>query len=164
MEFKKGEIEGVIIEKLNKFSDERGFLVETFRIDNLPGKLRPVMSYISYTKPGIARGPHEHKGQTDIFCFMEPGNFKIKLWDDRKESRTYGYCMEIVGGEDNPIRVIVPPGVVHGYKNISEEIDGMVLNYPNKLYRDWGRKEEVDEIRHEDKEDEFYLDFIKKDK
>lgn len=164
MEFKKGEIKGVVIEKLIKFSDERGFLVETFRVDNLPDNLHPVMSYISYTKPGVARGPHEHMGQTDIFCFMGAGNFKIKLWDNRKVSKTYRYCMEIVGGKDNPIRVIVPPGVVHGYKNISEGADGMVLNYPDKLYRGWGKKEEVDEIRHEDKEDEFYLDFIKEDK
>jgi len=164
MKFKKGEIEGVAIEELIKFSDERGFLVETFRVDNLLGDLRPEMSYISYTRPGIARGPHEHLKQTDIFCFAGPGNFKIKLWDNRQESKTYGYYMEVIGGEDNPIRVIVPPGVVHGYKNISEEIDGMVLNYPDKLYRGWDREEEVDEIRHEDKEDEFYLDFIKGDK
>ncbi len=153
MEFKKGEIEGIIIEKLTKFSDERGFLVETFRIDNLPDNLQPVMSYVSYTKPGIARGPHEHNKQTDIFCFIGPGNFMIKLWDNRKASKTFGYVMEVIGGEDNPIRVIVPPGVVHGYKNISQEVMGMVLNYPNKLYRGCARKEEVDEIRHEDKED-----------
>ena len=165
MKFKNGGIEGVIIKKLIRFSDERGYLVETFRIDNLPSKLRPVMSYVSYTRPGIARGPHEHMEQTDIFCFIGPGNFRIKLWDNRRESRTYGYCMGIIGGEDNPIRVIVPPGVVHGYKNISQEVDGMVLNYPDKLYRGWDKKkEEVDEIRHEDKEDEFYLDFIKEDK
>jgi dTDP-4-dehydrorhamnose 3,5-epimerase len=164
MEFKKGEIEGVVIEKLIKFSDERGFLVETFRIDNLIGNLKPVMSYVSYTRPGIARGPHEHKKQTDIFCFTGPGNFKIKLWDNRRESKTYGNCMQVIGGEDNTIRVIVPPGVVHGYKNISEEADGMVLNYPDKLYRGWSRKEVVDEIRHEDKEDKFYLDFIKEEK
>jgi len=164
MNFKEGEIKGVIIEKLNKFSDERGYLLETFREDNFPGKLRPVMSYVSCTKPGIARGPHEHKEQTDIFCFMGPGNFKVKLWDNRKESDTYGNCMEIVGGKDNPVRVIVPPGVVHGYKNISEDEEGMVSNYPDKLYRGWDKKEEVDEIRHEDKEDEFYLDFIKEDK
>lgn len=164
MNFRKSEIEGVIIEKLNKFYDERGFLTETFRIDNLPKKIRPMMSYISYTKPGVARGPHEHKEQTDIFCFMGSGNFRVKLWDNRKESKTFGYCMDIVGGEDNPIRVIVPPGVVHGYKNISKEVDGIVLNYPDKLYRSWDKKEEVDEIRHEDKEDEFYLDFIKEDK
>ncbi len=36
MDFKEGEIKGVIIEKLNKFTDERGYLVETFRIDKLP--------------------------------------------------------------------------------------------------------------------------------
>ena len=39
MNFKKGEIKGVIIEKLNKFYDERGFLAETFRIDNLPKEI-----------------------------------------------------------------------------------------------------------------------------
>jgi len=164
MEFKKGEIERVVIDKLTKFSDERGFLIETFRIDNLPDNLQPLMSYISYTRSGIARGPHEHLKQTDIFCFIGPGKFMIKLWDNRKESKTFGYVMEIVGGKDNPIRVIVPPGVVHGYKNISKEEDGMVLNYPDKLYRGWNKKEEVDEIRHEDKEDEFYLDFIEEDK
>ena len=164
MNFKTGEIEGVIIEKLNKFYDERGFLAETFRIDNLPKEIKPMMSYISYTKPGVTRGPHEHKEQTDIFCFMGPGNFKVKLWDNRKESDNYANCLEVIGGEDNLIRVIVPPGVVHGYKNISEEVDGMVLNYPDKLYKGQGKKEKVDEIRHEDKEDEFYLDFIKEDK
>ena len=163
IQFKRGEIKGVIVEKLTKFSDERGYLVETFRIDNLQNMLRPVMSYVSYTKPGIARGPHEHREQTDIFCFMGPGNFKIKLWDNRKESKTFGYCMEIVGGKDNPVRLMVPPGVVHGYKNISQEAMGMVLNYPDKLYQGWDRKEEVDEIRHEDKKDEFYLNFIKED-
>ena len=52
MEFKKGEIEGVAIEKLIKFFDESGFLVEAFRIDNLMDNLQSVMSYVSYTRPG----------------------------------------------------------------------------------------------------------------
>ena len=164
MQFKRGEIEGVIVKQLAKFSDERGYLVETFRIDNLSSKLRPVMSYVSYTKPGVARGPHEHMEQTDIFCFMGPGNFKIRLWDNRKDYDSYGNFMELIGGKDNPIQLIVPPGVVHGYKNISEDEMGMVLNYPNKLYGGLNKKEKIDEIRHEDKEDEFYLDFIKEDK
>jgi len=164
MKFKNGEIEGVIIKKLTRFSDERGYLVETFRIDNLPDKITPVMSYTSYTKTGVARGPHEHEEQTDIFYFMGPGNFKIKLWDNRKNSKSFENYIEMIGGKDNPIQIVVPPGVVHGYRNISEETDGMVINYPDKLYRGWGKKEEVDEIRHEDKEDEFYLDFIKEGK
>ena len=163
MKFKNGEIEGVIVKKLSRFSDERGYLIETFRIDNLPNKLKPMMSYISYTKAGIVRGPHEHEEQTDIFCFMGPGNFKIKLWDNRENSKTFGNYTELIGGKDNPIQLIVPPGVVHGYKNISEDEIGMVMNYPDKLYGGLNKKEKIDEIRHEDKEDEFYLDFTKED-
>ncbi|HHV83194.1 MAG TPA: dTDP-4-dehydrorhamnose 3,5-epimerase, partial [Tepidanaerobacter syntrophicus] len=53
-------------------------------------------------------------------------------------------------GEDNPLTVVVPPGVVHGYKNVSKTTRGMVLNYPDKLFMGWGGKEEVDEIRYED--------------
>jgi dTDP-4-dehydrorhamnose 3,5-epimerase len=164
MKFKNGKIEGVIVKKLTRFSDERGYLVEAFRTDNLPGKLKPMMSYISYTKAGMVRGPHEHKEQTDIFCFLGPGNFKIKLWDNRQESKTYENDMEVIGGQNNPIQLVVPPGVVHGYKNISEDKIGMVVNYPDKLYGGLNKKEKIDEIRHEDKEDEFYLDFIKEDK
>jgi dTDP-4-dehydrorhamnose 3,5-epimerase len=160
--FREGEIKGVIIENLNKFSDERGYLVETFREDNLPGKLRPVMSYVSFTKPGAARGPHEHIKQIDIFVFLGPGDFKIRLWDNRKNGKTYSSFMEITGGRDNPILIIIPPGIVHGYKNISEEL-GMVINHPDKLHKGWSKKEEVDEIRHEDAEDNFYLDFVSED-
>jgi hypothetical protein len=48
--------------------------------------------------------------------------------------------------------------VVHGYKNISA-IDGMVLNFPNQLYRGKGRMGEIDEIRHEeDKDGKFVMD------
>lgn len=163
MNFKEGEIEGVIIKKLEQYADKRGCLVETFRRDELPDNLLPEMSYLSYTKPGIGRGPHEHNRQTDIFCFAGPGNFRIKLWDNRKNSITYSNYMELFGGKDNMITVIVPPGVVHGYENISDE-DGLVLNFPDRLYRGKGKKGDVDEIRHEDEEDEFYLDFIKLEK
>ena len=161
MEFKNSKIDGVVIINLKKYVDERGFLIETFRIDELPEELRPEMSYISYTEPEISRGPHEHDNQTDIFAFIGPGNFKVYLWDNRKNSKTYLNRMIIFGGEDNPISVVVPPGVVHGYKNISKTIRGMVLNFPDKLYAGWNKKEPVDEIRHEDKGDEFYEDFIK---
>ena len=162
MNFVKGEIEGVIVRNLHKNIDNRGYLIETFRKDLLPEGLRPAMSYISNTKPGVTRGPHEHREQTDIFCFIGPGNFKIKLWDNRKDSSTYKNVMEIIGGESNQVTVIVPTGVVHGYKNVSHK-DGMVINYPDSLYKGWGKHEEVDEIRHEDQEDEFYQDFIKEE-
>ena len=70
MPFEKGEIQGIVSYFLNKHLDERGFLTEIFRMDQSPENFRPEMSYISYTEPGIARGPHEHKFQTDLFSFL----------------------------------------------------------------------------------------------
>jgi dTDP-4-dehydrorhamnose 3,5-epimerase len=160
VEFSEGKIDGVRVEKLTKHVDERGFLIETFRRDTLPEGLLPQMAYVSFTEPGVGRGPHEHMAQTDIFAFIDPGNFRIHLWDNREKSPTYGNRMVIFGGEENLLQVIVPPGVVHGYKNISRTVRGMVLNYPDRLYRGPDKREDVDEIRHEDEGDEFYEDFI----
>ncbi|MEW5785460.1 MAG: dTDP-4-dehydrorhamnose 3,5-epimerase family protein [Bacillota bacterium] len=149
-EWPKGQIEGVVIKKLTKYPDRRGFLCETFRLDELPSDIKPAMSYVSYTEPGVARGPHEHREQTDIFAFIGPGNFLVKLWDRREGSATRGVCMEVFAGQDNPLTMIVPPGIVHGYRNISPTERGMVLNFPDKLYMGWSKREAVDEIRHED--------------
>lgn len=149
MYYKDGKIEGVVIEPIKKHLDERGYLAELFRQDEIPPETYPVMGYISMTYPGITRGPHEHKEQTDYFCFPGPSNFKVVMWDKRESSPTFGNRMTIFTGEDNPLILIIPPGIVHGYKNIGTK-PGMVLNFANRLYKGWERKEEVDEIRYED--------------
>jgi len=147
--FKRGDIEGVIVRDIKKFVDERGWLAELFRCDEIGEEIYPVMSYISITLPGVTRGPHEHLEQTDYFCFIGPSNFKLVLWDNRSNSSTYMHKQVLFVGEDNPKAVIIPPRVVHAYKNIGNK-PGVVLNFPNKLYAGWGRKEKVDEVRYED--------------
>ena len=139
-------LRGVIIKKLEKFSDERGWLAEIYRQDE--AKYEPVMAYVSVTQPGVARGPHEHKFQSDFFVFVGPGSFNLYLWDNRKDSETFGQKELIEAGESNPVAVLVPPGVVHGYKCISE-IPAYSINLPDKLYKGEGKAEEVDEIRWE---------------
>lgn len=139
-------IQGVIIKKLNKNEDARGWLVEICRNDEI--KYVPAMSYISMTKPGVVRGPHEHKEQSDLFVFIGPGKFRLFLWDNRKTSVTYKEYMEIEGGEHKQISALVPPGVVHGYKCISGN-DAWSINLPDKLYAGRDKKEPVDEIRWE---------------
>lgn len=128
--------------------DQRGWLSECFRNDEIPSEIHPVMAYISTTLPGITRGPHEHLEQTDYFCFLGPGNFKIVLWDNRSYSPTFNVRQVILAGADNPKIIIVPPGVVHGYTNVGNTA-GQVLNFPNRLYAGPGRTQEVDEVRHE---------------
>ncbi len=149
MAFTYGEIADVIVYPLKKFYDERGWLAELFRHDDLPEEFYPAMSYISSTKPGIQRGPHEHVDQADLFCFIGPSMFNIRLWDNRPGSATFNYMMSLDVGEDDPRAIVVPKGVVHGYRNIGP-IDGMVINCPNRLYMGNGKKDPVDEIRHED--------------
>jgi len=139
-------IEGVIIKKLNKNMDERGWLSEFWRNDEMD--YQPIMSYVSLTKAGMVRGPHEHTKQTDCFIFIGPGKFELHLWDRREQSKTEGEYQTVEAGENEPCLVMVPPGIVHGYKNISQ-LDAYCINLPDKLYRGPGKKEEVDEIRWE---------------
>jgi dTDP-4-dehydrorhamnose 3,5-epimerase len=146
--FRDGEIKGVIIRKLAKAQDSRGWLAELFRNDELDGEFIPTMAYISSTKPGVTRGPHEHREQADLFCFIGPSSFKLRMWDNREESETFRCVTTMVVGQENPSAVLVPAGVVHAYQNIGDA-EGIVINCPNKLYRGPGRREEVDEIRHE---------------
>lgn len=147
--FKPGKIHDVVVRPLTKFLDDRGWLAELFRHDELKGQMLPVMSYLSMTKPGIARGPHEHLAQTDYFCFLGPSNFKVYLWDARPDSPTFGVSQSFYAGLDSPRMVIVPPGVVHAYKNVGIE-NGLVFNAPDALYAGEGKQGPVDEIRHEE--------------
>ena len=149
------DIPGVIVRPLSNYTDQRGWLTELFRIDELPESFRPTMSYLSVTHPGIARGPHEHVNQTDGFVFID-GAYRLYLWENRSEQPSREVRIEV--GSENPTLVIVPPGVVHAYKNIGDR-DAFVLNFPDQLYAGWGKKEEVDEIRHEhDQDSPFKLD------
>ena len=156
--FKEGNIEGIIIRHLNKYTDDRGWLIELFRQDELDPEYYPVMSYISMTNPGVVRGPHEHVDQTDLFGFIGPSTFKLFLWDTRKSSPTFMKKQVILVGENKPASVLVPPGIVHAYKNVGTQ-PGMVVNYPNRLFAGKGKLEKVDEIRYEnDPNTNFLID------
>jgi len=156
--FQDGPIDGVLVRQLKKFSDHRGWLIELLRHDELDEQFWPVMAYVSSTLPGVSRGPHEHHEQADGFAFIGPGDLCLYMWDNRPESPTFLRRMKFVAGVSNPVAVYIPPGVAHAYKCVSDE-PGLVFNAANKLYAGWGRKEVVDEIRHErDNPELFPLD------
>jgi dTDP-4-dehydrorhamnose 3,5-epimerase len=156
--FAEGPIEGVIFKPLAAHRDSRGWLVELYREDELPAAQHPPMAYVSETLPGVARGPHEHEDQTDYFAFIGPGEFMLYLWDARRDSPTRGHRMKVTVGESNRQSVVVPPGVVHAYRNVGA-VPGWVFNAPNRLYAGRYRRDPVDEIRHEDRpESPFRLD------
>ncbi len=152
------DIDGVVIREISKHHDDRGWLAELFRHDEMDADCYPAMAYVSVTRPGVARGPHEHAEQTDLFCFLGPSTFRLYLWDNRESSPTFGAKAVLDLGEAKHALVIVPPGVVHAYRNIGD-IDGLIFNAPNRLYAGEGKRQPVDEIRHEDDpESPFQLD------
>jgi dTDP-4-dehydrorhamnose 3,5-epimerase len=154
--FEKGTINDVMVRDLKKYVDDRGWLCELLRQDELPEIVWPVMGYVSLTLPEVARGPHEHVAQWDYFCFLGPSNFKVYLWDRREKSASYGKRMVIFAGSDAPKAIAVPPGVVHAYRNVSI-VPGLVFNAPNQLFAGKGRQEPVDEIRWEGVPDSPFL-------
>jgi dTDP-4-dehydrorhamnose 3,5-epimerase len=154
--FRDAPIDGVSQRPIKRFSDQRGWLVELFRLDELTEEHHPQMAYVSETRPGVVRGPHEHVAQTDCFVFVGPGDFQLYLWDARPDSPTHRHRQKLLVGQSNPQLVLVPPGVVHAYRNVSDQ-PGWVFNCPNRLYAGPGKREPVDEIRHEDQAEQTYV-------
>lgn len=154
MDWIDGEIAGCDLTPLKKFADDRGWLAEVFRQDELDESAYPVMGYLSMTKPGVERGPHEHADQADMFVFFD-GRFRVYLWDTREDSPTNGVRWILELGRDTPATLLVPAGVVHAYRNVGAS-DALIFNCPNRLYAGWGKKEPVDEIRHEDDVDSSF--------
>ena len=154
--FQDGDIDGVVFDKLTRYKDQRGWLIELYREDEVAKDFHPVMGYMSMTHAGIARGPHEHRDQADLFCFLGPSTFKLYLWDNRTSSKTYQNRISVLLGEDDPQSVIIPPGVVHAYKNVGSD-SGLVYNFPNQLFQGPNRSLTVDEIRHEDDPETIFV-------
>ena len=154
--FEEGSIKGVVFKPLKRWEDARGWIIEMFRGDELDSADIPAMAYVSQTLPGVVRGPHEHRVQTDLFVFAGPGDFKLHLWDNRAGSPTLGNKQTVLVGESNVQAVIIPPGVVHAYRAVSQT-PSVMFNCPNRLYAGEGKKEPTDEIRHEDRPDSPFV-------
>lgn len=154
MDWKDGIIADCPVSPLRKFSDDRGWLSEIFRIDERPDGHDPAMAYVSETLPGVARGPHAHRDQSDLFAFFD-GRFRVYLWDDRPDSPTKGIRQVFEAGREQPRTVRIPPGVVHAYRCLSEA-PSLILNLPDRMYAGPGRAEPVDEVRYEDLDDSPY--------
>jgi dTDP-4-dehydrorhamnose 3,5-epimerase len=139
---------GVRVEALPVFKDARGSLHELFRADEIPPGFQPLMACSSWSHPGVARGPHQHVGQDDYFTFAGPSDFTVYLWDDRPGAARAAKGWFINTGEQSPARIHVPRGVVHAYRNVGKT-SGLVVTVTSLLFKGEGRRDPVDEIRHE---------------
>jgi len=149
-------IQGVNVKPLKVIADERGYLMEMMRADD-PFFQKFGQSYVSVAYPGVVKGWHFHKVQTDHFVIVK-GMMKVVLYDSREGSPTKGLLNEFFMGEKNPILVTIPPGVVHGMKGIGNE-PAMLVNVPTEMYK----YNEPDEFRIDPHSKEIPYDWDRKD-
>jgi len=124
-------IDGVKIKELRVIPDERGRLMEILRCDD-EAFSRFGQVYMTTAYPGVVKGWHYHKVQTDNMAVVS-GMMKLVLFDGREKSTTKGEVMEIFFGEHRPRLVTIPPLVYHGFKCISEK-EAIVVNIPTEAY------------------------------
>jgi len=149
-------IDGVIVKKLKVIPDERGYLMEMLRADD-PFFQKFGQAYLTVAYPGVVKGWHYHKIQTDHFVAVS-GMVKVVLYDQRKDSKTCGEVNEFFMGERNPILLVIPPLVVHGMKAIGTD-PGMVVNFPTEVYK----YDNPDECRFDPHSSDVPYDWTRKD-
>ena len=120
-------IVGVKIKKLKVWRDkpdlkqnvEPGVFMEVLRNDD--GLLKKFgQSNFTIAYKGTIKAFHWHKYQDDLW-FLAAGRAAIVLYDARKNFKTAGITQVIYGGTDDYKLVLIPQGVVHGYKVLSKE-------------------------------------------
>ncbi len=149
-------IDGVKTKKLVMHPDERGRLMELFRFDDdMFQKFGQV--YMTTVYSGVVKAWHHHKIQTDHFACVR-GMIKLVLYDQRESSSTNGELLEFFIGDHNHTLVSIPPGVLHGFKGISDE-EAIVINVPTEAYN----PAVPDEYRKEANDPSIPYDWTRKD-
>ncbi len=139
-------IQGVEIEPLVQFPDDRGCFSELFRFGE-PGLARDFNAatgsriQVSFTLsyPGVIKAIHYHFEQTDLWAPLA-GMFQVILCDLREASPTCGEVNTLFIGAMRPWKLRIPPGVGHGYKVVGPE-SGMMVYATNRTHnpQDEGR-------------------------
>lgn len=126
-------IDGVFVQELRWYSDQRGSLSVLLRSDQQELNGSEIgQIYVTTVRPGVVKAWHRHKEQTDRMVGLR-GQTLLVLMDGREDSPSYGAVVEQVLGDRHHTLVMIPPGVWHGLKCLGEE-ESMVLNAPSRPY------------------------------
>lgn len=118
-------IEGVVIKKVIKHSDERGFFAELIK-KNEDTFHEVLQTSYSETKPGVIKAFHIHD-YWEVWCIIK-GQAQVVLYDMRENSPTKGQTDVIYTGEDNMMVIAIPGEVAHGYKSLGDKPMGIIYH------------------------------------
>ena len=124
MEFRRLDLDGVILVAPDVHHDERGFFLETYHRDKYAAGGIPetfVQDNQSFSRRGVLRGLHAqlHHPQGKLVRAITGEIFDVAV-DIRPDSPTFGrWAGEVLSGE-NARQLYVPPGFAHGFCVLSE--------------------------------------------
>lgn len=128
-------IPGVQVFPYDLWPDDRGYFLEVARIGQagvagFPPESTQISAALSL--PGTIKAFHIHRYQTDYWS-PASGMFQVALVDLRPDSPAFGRRNTFYVGALRPWQILIPPGVGHGYKVISQE-PGMLVYVTNRTY------------------------------
>lgn len=132
-------IDGVKIKELKVWKDkpdlkqnvEPGVFAEILRDDDHLLK-RFGQSNFTTAPHDTIKAFHWHKYQDDLWFFAS-GRVGVVLYDRRDDSATKGQTQVIYSGENDYKLILIPQGVVHGYKVLSDELS-ILIYHVTKAY------------------------------
>jgi dTDP-4-dehydrorhamnose 3,5-epimerase len=127
----ENQIEDVIMQRLNTYSDPRGDLT-VLMSDTYDATHKAPHVYLVTCAAKSVRAWVYHKHQHDRLAFTQ-GDLRVVLYDLRKESPTYGNLNVLDVGANNKLLLTIPPFVVHGVQNRGE-LAAQFINTPTKAY------------------------------
>ncbi len=128
-------IEGVRIQPLTLWPDDRGYFLEVQRLGqgmaaHFPAERTQVSAALNY--PGAVKAFHYHLRQTDCWT-PAAGLLQVALVDLRAGSPTYGARNTLYSGVLRPWQILIPAGVAHGYKVVGPEA-AMLVYLTDRFY------------------------------
>lgn len=178
MKFIKTELEGVYIIENKMFEDERGKFLKTFNknifLENgINVEFRE--SYYSISKKDVIRGMHFQIPPKDHekLVYVAKGKVLDVILDLRKDSQSFGKCINVELTDSNGRLIFIPKGLAHGFKSLENEtimIYNVATEYDSKydsgiLWSSFGFNWKLNNpiISERDKSLEKLEEFLKKE-
>jgi len=121
MQFIRTQISDVVIIEPKVHGDDRGYFVETFRLDKLEAFLGYKINFTqdneSKSSKGVLRGLHYQLhpcAQTKLVRVIQGRVLDVAV-DIRKNSPTFGQHVAVELSSENKKQMLVPKGFAHGF-------------------------------------------------
>lgn len=124
MQFRELEIAGVWLIEPQKFGDQRGYFLESFkraRFEEVVGAIDFLQDNESKSSYGVIRGLHFQAGEASQAKLVRAvvGRVLDVVVDLRAESPTFGHHLTMELSEENCKQLFVPRGCAHGFAVLS---------------------------------------------